>query len=37
LPPGRYKVTATNHDKQSVSQDVSVSGAEQVVTLKYGG
>ncbi|HEV8113770.1 MAG TPA: carboxypeptidase-like regulatory domain-containing protein [Planctomycetota bacterium] len=37
LPPGRYKVTATNHDKQSVSQDVSVSGAEQTVTLKYGG
>jgi len=37
LPAGRYKVTATNHDKQSVSQDVSVSGAEQVVTLKYGG
>jgi hypothetical protein len=35
--PGRYKVTATNHDKVSVSQDVNVSGEDQVVTLKYGG
>ena len=35
--PGQYRVTATNHDRASVSQDVSVSGDEQVVTLKYGG
>jgi protocatechuate 3,4-dioxygenase beta subunit len=35
--PGSYKVTATNHDRKSVTQDVSVSGDEQVVTLKYGG
>jgi hypothetical protein len=35
--PGSYKVTATNHDRKSVAQDVSVSGDEQVVTLKYGG
>jgi hypothetical protein len=37
LLPGHYKVTATNHDRQDVTQDVSVSGEEElVVALKFG-
>ena len=36
IPPGRYTITATNHDGASASREVSVSGDEQVVTLKYG-
>jgi hypothetical protein len=37
IPPGRYTVTATNHDRTSTSREISVSGDEQVVTLKFGG
>jgi protocatechuate 3,4-dioxygenase beta subunit len=38
LPPGRYKITATNHDRVSASQDVSLSGQEEeVVALRLGG
>jgi hypothetical protein len=36
IPPGRYTITATNHDGASASREISVSGEEQVVTLKYG-
>jgi hypothetical protein len=36
VPPGRYKITATNHDLASTSRDISVSGDEQTVTLKFG-
>jgi hypothetical protein len=35
--PGRYTITATNHDGASASREISVSGDEQLVTLKYGG
>ena len=37
IPPGRYTVTATNHDRTSTSREVTISGDEQVVTLKFGG
>ncbi len=37
IPPGRYTITATNHDGASASREISVSGDEQLVTLKYGG
>jgi hypothetical protein len=36
IPPGRYTITATNHDGASASREISVSGDEQLVTLKYG-
>jgi len=36
VPPGRYRITATNHDRTSTSREISVSGDEQLVTLKYG-
>ena len=37
IPPGRYKVTATNHDRVSASQDVTVAGEESMtVTLRFG-
>ena len=38
VPPGRYRLTATNHDRKSESQDVSVAGEEEVVvTIELGG
>jgi hypothetical protein len=38
VPPGRYRVTATNHDGTSASDEVSVSGdPEMTVTLRFGG
>jgi hypothetical protein len=38
VPPGRYRLTAANHDRKTASQDVSVSGEEEVVvTIQLGG
>jgi len=38
VPSGRYRVTATNHDRTSASEDVAVSGEEEVVvTIQLGG
>jgi hypothetical protein len=38
VPPGRYRLTATNHDKKSASEEVSVAGEEEVVvTIELGG
>jgi len=38
VPPGRYRLTATNHDRTTASQEVSVSGEEEVVvTIRFGG
>ena len=38
VPPGRYRLTAVNHDKKTASEDVSVSGEEEVVvTIQLGG
>jgi hypothetical protein len=36
IPPGHYTITATNHGGASASREISVSGDEQLVTLKYG-
>jgi Carboxypeptidase regulatory-like domain len=36
IPPGRYTITATNHDGASASREIFVAGDEQVVTLRYG-
>jgi hypothetical protein len=35
LPPGHYRVTATSQARKSTSADVSVSGDEQTVTLRF--
>lgn len=38
LPPGKYDVTATNHDKSSASSSVSLHGeADSSVELRFGG
>lgn len=38
VPPGRYRLTAANHDRTTASQEVSVSGEEEVlVTIRLGG
>ncbi|MFN0008972.1 MAG: carboxypeptidase regulatory-like domain-containing protein [Planctomycetota bacterium] len=38
VPPGRYRLTATNHDRVTASQEVSVSGEPEVaVTIRLGG
>jgi hypothetical protein len=38
VPPGRYRLTAKNHDGSSTSEEVSVSGEEEVVVnLRFEG
>jgi hypothetical protein len=38
LPPGKYDITATNHDKSSANSSVSLHGeSESSVELRFGG